>query len=232
MPSAPTRMSSTMRTPWPSRSAPHHCSASQMDGSPNPSPAWIVMWKFSRGHVLERVQVPGRRAARLGPGDVESDHALIPVPHRKLRDLQRARRGAHRGEQRVDGDAPAHAADPESVEHRRDHLLQGESPGHVQLGREPHLRVDHAVVGEILGALGRHPGQRLRRLHDRHRVLERVQVVLEVAAVGATPQPPGDLRPRRPRAAGHNRSHGPARPRCPAAGRHQGDRAAAPWEPP
>src|ERR1700735_4279942 len=46
-PSAPTRMSSTMRTPWPSRSAPHHCSASQIDGSPNPSPAWIVMWKFS-----------------------------------------------------------------------------------------------------------------------------------------------------------------------------------------
>ena len=37
-----------MRTPWPRRSAPHHCSASQMDGSPNPSPAWMVMWKFSR----------------------------------------------------------------------------------------------------------------------------------------------------------------------------------------
>ena len=37
-----------MRTPWPSRSAPHHCSASQMLGSPKASPAWIVAWKFSR----------------------------------------------------------------------------------------------------------------------------------------------------------------------------------------
>ena len=37
-----------MRTPWPSRSVPHHCTASQIDGSPNASPAWIVMWKFSR----------------------------------------------------------------------------------------------------------------------------------------------------------------------------------------
>ena len=37
-----------IETPCPSRSAPHHCSASQIDGSPNDSPAWIVMWKFSR----------------------------------------------------------------------------------------------------------------------------------------------------------------------------------------
>src|SRR5262249_47768413 len=28
--------------------APPPWSASQMEGSPNPSPAWIVMWKFSR----------------------------------------------------------------------------------------------------------------------------------------------------------------------------------------
>ena len=41
-------MTSMIRTPWPSRSAPHHCTASQIDGSPNPSPAWMVMWKFSR----------------------------------------------------------------------------------------------------------------------------------------------------------------------------------------
>ena len=41
-------MSSTIRSPWPSRSAPQIWSASQIDGSPNDSPAWIVMWKFSR----------------------------------------------------------------------------------------------------------------------------------------------------------------------------------------
>ena len=37
-----------IRTPWPSRSAPANWRASQIDGSPNDSPAWIVMWKFSR----------------------------------------------------------------------------------------------------------------------------------------------------------------------------------------
>ncbi|SIN59451.1 Uncharacterised protein [Mycobacteroides abscessus subsp. abscessus] len=35
-------MSSTMRTPWPSRSAPQKAIASWIEGSPNPSPAWIV----------------------------------------------------------------------------------------------------------------------------------------------------------------------------------------------
>jgi len=39
-------------------------------------------------HVLERVEVAGRRAAGLGAGDVEPDHADIAVPHRKLGDLQ------------------------------------------------------------------------------------------------------------------------------------------------
>ena len=38
-PSARTSMSSTMRTPWPSRSAPQNAIASWMDGSPNASPA-------------------------------------------------------------------------------------------------------------------------------------------------------------------------------------------------
>ena len=37
-PSGSCVMSSTRRTPWPRRSAPHHCSASQMDGSPKLSP--------------------------------------------------------------------------------------------------------------------------------------------------------------------------------------------------
>src|SRR6266511_696066 len=45
-PSGRSVMSSTIRTPWPSRSAPHSCSASQIEGRPKPSPAWIVKWKF------------------------------------------------------------------------------------------------------------------------------------------------------------------------------------------
>src|SRR3984957_741778 len=145
------------------------------------------------GHVLERVQVPGRRAARLGAGDVEPDHALVPVPDRDLGDLQRARGGPHRGEQRVHGDAASGAAQPEAFQHRADHLFQGESAGHVQLGGEAHLRVHDPVGGKVLGALGRDPDQRLAGLHDRDRVLERVQVVLQVAAVRAAPQPRLDL---------------------------------------
>ena len=38
-PSGATEMSSTIRTPWPSRSAPQNAMASWMDGSPNASPA-------------------------------------------------------------------------------------------------------------------------------------------------------------------------------------------------
>ena len=47
-PLSSTVMSSTIRTPWPSRSAPHHWMASQMDGNPNASPAWMVKCEFSR----------------------------------------------------------------------------------------------------------------------------------------------------------------------------------------
>ena len=47
-PESVTVMSSMIRTPWPSRSAPHHWIASQIDGSPNASPAWMVKWEFSR----------------------------------------------------------------------------------------------------------------------------------------------------------------------------------------
>ena len=59
--------------------------------------------------VLEGVQVAAGRPACLRAGDVEADHAVVAVPDREFGDLQRARRGAHRGEQRVDlcpGPAP------------------------------------------------------------------------------------------------------------------------------
>ena len=67
-------MSSTIRTPCPSRSAPHHWSASQIDGRPKLSPAWIVAWKFSRwiSWNASRCRVGGKpayallRAAGLG----------------------------------------------------------------------------------------------------------------------------------------------------------------------
>ncbi len=65
MPSSPTVMSSTIRTPWPRRSAPHHWIASQMLGSPNASPAWIVKWAFSRRRYsnASRCRVGGKPAS-------------------------------------------------------------------------------------------------------------------------------------------------------------------------
>src|SRR5580700_3321544 len=148
--------------------------------------------------VLERVQVPARRPARLGARDVEADHALIAVSDGQLGDLQRPGRRAHRGEQGVHRDAAAlparvGAALAEALEDRLDHLVQAQPAFGVQLRREPDLGVDHAVGGQVRGALGRDPPQRVRGLHDRDRVPERVQVDLEVAAVRAFGQPAGQL---------------------------------------
>ena len=145
------------------------------------------------GHILERVQVPARRAAGLGPGDVESDHALVAVAYRKLGDLQRAGRGPHRGEQGVDGDAPPGAAAPESLQHRVHDLVEAEPAGDVQLRGEPHLGIDDAVGGEILRALGRHPDQRIPGLHHADRVLECLQVKLQLPAARDGGHPPGQL---------------------------------------
>ena len=63
----------------------------------------------------------------------------------------------------------------------------------MQLRREPDLGVDHPVGGQVRGALGRDSPQRVRGLHDRDRVPERIQVDLEVAAVRAFGQPAGQL---------------------------------------
>ena len=74
-------MSSMILTPWPSRSAPHHCTASQMDGSPKPSPAWMVKWKFSRATYwnASRCLLGGLPASALV--EVGSDHRLAdPEP--------------------------------------------------------------------------------------------------------------------------------------------------------
>ncbi len=221
-------MSSMIRTPWPSRSAPHHCTASQMDGRPKPSPAWMVMWKFSRATnwKASRWRLGGLPAS--APGDVEADHAGVAVPDRQLGDLQRPGRRAHRGEQGVDGDPAARAAAPEALQHGLDDLVQAEPAGQVQLRGEPDLGVRHAVVGQVLGALGGHPDQRLAGLHDPDGVLERLQVQLQRAAVGDLAHPRGQARRGRPRAAPGSRSRRPAPRWCRAAARRPGGRAAGP----
>ena len=54
--------------------------------------------------VLERVEVPGRREARLRARDVEPDDASLPPADREVGDLERAGRRAHRRQQRPDPD--------------------------------------------------------------------------------------------------------------------------------
>ena len=49
--------------------------------------------------VLEGVEVPGGRVARLGAGDVEADHPAVAPGDGELGDLPRAGLVAHRGQQ-------------------------------------------------------------------------------------------------------------------------------------
>ena len=49
----------------------------------------------------------------------------------------------------------------------------------MQLRREAHLEVAHALRLVVLGEFRRDPLERFRRLHDRDRVLEALQVVAE-----------------------------------------------------
>jgi hypothetical protein len=135
-------------------------------------------------HVLEGVQMTARRPARLRARDVEAHHAQVPVADGQLGDLQRPCRGPHAREQPADDDPGPRAAEAEPRQHRLDHLIEAQSPFDMQLGSEPDLGVDDAVRGQVLSAFGGDPDQRLRCLHDRDRVLERLQIQLKMATPG------------------------------------------------
>ena len=109
--------------------------------------------------VLERVEVAGRREARLRPGDVEAGHAAVAPGDGELGDLAAARLVAHRGEQLAYDDPAPGLRDPgvEPRLHGGDDLVEGEPGLDVLLGRVAHLGVDHAVVGEVVHALAGHP---------------------------------------------------------------------------
>src|ERR1700722_8086751 len=96
--------------------------------------------KVLPGHELEGVQVAAGRAAGLGAGDVEPDRPGVPVPDGELGDLQRPGRSAHRGQQGVDGDAPAGAAAPEALQDGLHDLVEAQAAGEGQLGGEPDPR--------------------------------------------------------------------------------------------
>ena len=184
-----------MRTPWPSRSAPHHWIACQMLGSPNASPAWMVKWKFSRCRYsnASRCRVGGKPAS--APAMSKPTTPAVPVAHRQLGDLHRPGRVPHRGQQRADPDRTAAAgrrgaAVGEPGQHRLDHLGQrsarapGAAPARTATRRRrtpSAARSTRALVGD--------PVQRLRRLHHADRVRERLQVALQRAGVGRRDEP-------------------------------------------
>ena len=195
-------MSSTIRTPWPRRSAPHHWSASQIDGSPNDSPAWIVMWKFSRRTYSNASRWRVGRIAGLRTGDVEADDTGVPPADGTLGDLDRAGGLAHRGDEHLHDDRAAGRRGPlgpdlEALEVRGHDLVERQAALRRQLGRVADLGVDDPVGRQVLGAFGRHPDDRVTFLHDADGMGERLEVQLEALAVGAAP----DVRRERVRVA-------------------------------
>ena len=144
--------------------------------------------------VFERVQVAGRRVTVLGPGDVESGHPVVAVTHGQPGDLRALGRMAHRREQRRDLDRVTGCrglalAVPEASVDRLDDLLEGQALGQVLLGGIATLGIDDAVGGKVEDALLGDPVQPLLGLHDRHRLVEGLQIAHERARVGAVAEP-------------------------------------------
>jgi len=138
---------------------------------------------------LERIEMSGRWVARFGAGDVEADHAFVAELDGEFGDFLAACRGAHRRENRVDGEVGPGRAAAEAGEHRAHDLIERESCFGVQLWRESHLGVDHVVGGEILRALERDPLDGVAMLHHADGVRERLEIEDEVVAFGAAVKP-------------------------------------------
>ncbi len=148
----------------------------------------------------DRVGMVARREAGLGACEVERHDRLVvaATPHAELRDLARARRGAHRADDRPHGDGVARrgclmlpVAEP--ALHRVDDLVEGQAALLMQLGCEAHLRVHDPVGGEVERGLARDSVQRRLGLHHGQGVLERCEVLEDVARVGAPREPLGEL---------------------------------------
>ena len=144
--------------------------------------------------VLERVEVPGGRVARLRARDVEADDPLVAVGDGQLGDLPAAGLVPHGGEQLAHHDRPVVGAGEllaldEPVPDGLHDLLQRQPGGQVLLGGVADLGVDHAVLGQVEHALAGHPAQLRLGLHHRDGVVEGLQVALERPAVGRLLEP-------------------------------------------
>ena len=164
-------MSSMIRTPWPSRSAPHHWIACQIDGSPKASPAWMVKWEFSRWRYsnASRCRVGGKPAsapAMSKPATPRSRQAMAS----SAISIERAACRIAVSSWRTTIVPPAAAMPSSKPRWTASTTSSRVSPlCDVLLGRVADLGVDHAVRGQVLDALAGDPGDRGGGLHDRRR---------------------------------------------------------------
>ena len=143
--------------------------------------------------VLEGLEMQRGRVAGLASGDVEADHATVPVPHGRLGDLQGVGVGAHRRKEGADRETRAGRALGESGQHGLDDLVEGEALLRVERRGVPDLGVHDPVGGKVGGAFGGDPVAGIGLLHDAHRVGEGLEVEAEVAPVGTTHEPGSQL---------------------------------------
>ncbi len=225
-----------MRVPCPSRSAPHHCSASQIDGRPKLSPAWIVAWKFSRwiSWNASRCRVGGKPAS----GPAMSKPTTPSSRCRTASSAASTERAAWRIAETSSFIAIRRPSLPRSLlalaeagEDRRHRLVEREPAFGRELGRVPHLGVHDAVGGEVFGALGRDALDRVARLEQGDRVAEPLEVELEALAVGAAQEPAGELGRVARGQLGIADRRRRARSRSRAAAHRRGGRAEAPSAP-
>ncbi len=181
-----------MRTPWPSRSAPHHWIASQIDGSPKASPAWMVKWAFSRWRYSKasRCRVGGKPAS--APAMSKPDDAAVAPGDGELGDLPRPRLVPHRGEQLPHHDPaagrrprprrspPARRRRPRRGSARRRRAARGRS-GSRRRPRRPRPGPRRTR--------GRPACRRGRGLHHRDGVVEGLEVAHQRPGVGGLGEP-------------------------------------------
>ena len=147
-----------------------------------------------RPHVFERVQMPRRRIAGFGTGDIETDDTPIAEPNGQLGDIARPRGMTHRRHQAPHRYGPTGSRGgllpiSEAGQYGLDHLIEGQPASQMQFGGEPDLRVHHVVRCEILDALQCDAVQRFSGLHHCDGVRERLEVADQRSAVRGSAEP-------------------------------------------
>ena len=183
--------------------------------------------------VLERVEVPGGRVARLGARDVEADDALVAVGGGQLGDLAAAGLVPHRGQQLAyDDRAGRRGAPPPGPRRSRRGPPRRPAPGTARprgaaRGRSGPRRTPRRPRRGRARTRGP-PGAAAPRSASPRRCARRSRGSAPGSRSRRTPRTSGAARPRRRRAA-RARSRRPARRSSAAADRRRGGRAAAPW---